>query len=162
MWHWKNQPFSIWKKKMVFGWFLKEIPLWKKCLFSKVGYSAFPCQDFDFPQVEKCKRTWIREFLFAKVGKAISPYIGNYLSKSGISYFQRRKNFHIHKGNFHLPKLEKPFLHIWLTTYPKAEFYISKERKIQWPWKIDFQHVNVDNQENLNLVACLKFLMIYP
>ena len=78
----------------------------------------------------------------------------------------------IHKGNFHLPKLEKPFLHIWLTTYPKAEFYFSKEGKIQW--KIDFEtwiwsmqrwnayFLNVDNQENLNLVGCGKFLMIYP
>ena len=96
----------------------------------------------------------------------------NYLSKSGISYFQRRKKFHIHNGNLHLPKLEKPFLHVWLTTYPKAEFYISKEGKIQW--KIDFQtwicsmqrwnayFLNVDNQEILNLVACGKFLMIYP
>ena len=121
--------------------------------------------------------------------------------------------FNIHKGNFYLPKLEKPYLHIWLTTYPKVEFhiskggktftstkgisiceswksrfsiynnlwlttypkakfYISKEGKIQW--KIDFQTwicsmqrqnayvLNVDNEENLNLVACGKFLMIYP
>ena len=36
----------------------------------------------------------------------------------------------IHKGNFYWPKLEKRYLHIWLTTYPKAEFYISKEGKI--------------------------------
>lgn len=76
----------------------------------------------------------------------------------------------IHKGNFYLLKLEKPYLHIWLTTYPKAEFHISKKGKM--PWKIDFQtwicsvqrwnayFLNVDNQENFNLLECGKFLMI--
>ena len=94
----------------------------------------------------------------------------NYLSKSRLSYFQRRKNVHIYKGNFYLPKLVKPYLHTWLTTYPKAEFHISKEEKMSW--KIDFQtwicsvqrwkayFLNVDNQENLNHVECGKFLMI--
>ena len=145
-------------------WFLKEIPLWKKCLFSKVGYSAFPCQELRFSTGgkyfhAKCKRTWIMQFPTLSLLTSICQSWKSHISIYGISYFQRRKNFH-------LPKLEKPFLHIWLTTYPKAEFYISKERKIQWPWKIDFQtwicsmqrwnayFLNVDNQENLNLVAC--------
>ena len=30
------------EKNIVFVWFFKEISLWKKCLFSKVGYSTFP------------------------------------------------------------------------------------------------------------------------
>ena len=76
----------------------------------------------------------------------------------------------IHKGIFYLLKFEKLYLHIWLTTYPKGEFHISKEGKT--PWKIDFQSwicsirrwnayfLNVDNQENFNLVECGKFLMI--
>jgi len=93
----------------------------------------------------------------------------SYLSKSRISYFLRRKNINIHKGNFFLPKLEKPYLNIWLTTYSKAEFRISKEGKMRW--KFDFQtwirsiqrwnayFLNVDNQENLNLVECGKFLI---
>ena len=76
----------------------------------------------------------------------------------------------IHKGIFYLLKLEKPYLHFWLTTYRKAEFHISKEGET--PWKIYFQSwicsiqrwnayfLNVDNQENFNLVECGKLLMI--
>ena len=84
----------------------------------------------------------------------------NYLFKSRILYFQRRKNINIHKGNFYLPKLEKRYLHIWLTTYPKAEFHISKEGKILW--KIDFQtwirSIQRWNAYLLN-VECGKFLI---
>ena len=86
---------------VVFVWFFKEISLWKKCLFSKMGYSTFPCWDLRSSKGGKyfhikCKRTW----------KMYFPILGLLTSIM---------------GNFYLPKLEKPYLHIWLTTYPKAE-----------------------------------------
>ena len=98
---------------MVFVWFLfgfsKKSLCGKSAFFPKWMILHFHGRICDLPKVENISTQNVREH-----GKCNSNF--------GF--------VNIYKGNFYLPKLEKPYLHIWLTTYQKAEFHISKEGKM--------------------------------
>lgn len=73
---------------MVFVWIYKKILLWKKCLFSKVGFHAIPCWDLLFSKGGKyfhgkCRKTWKLNF----------PTLDLLASTNGISMYQSWKMF---------------------------------------------------------------------